>query len=123
MKKTSAKSNKRTLKRTDPKDCDISHIGPRIKSIRNSLHISVKDWVTELNLPEHKIRRLESGDGSSLETFVQVVNHLCAKYKINPTWIILHDNKHISKLIKSYKEISEEVAALTQLSVDQTIVK
>jgi hypothetical protein len=98
----------------------ISHIGQRCEEIRNSLNISRAEMGTICGgFTYQAVLSFEKSQVGSVTLLTNYLTHLYEVARINPAWILLRENKHISKHVRTYAEIAKQVKELTQgVSVD-----
>jgi hypothetical protein len=93
----------------------IAHIGQRCEEMRNSLNISRRDMAVICGGVSYQmILNFERKQFGSVTLLTQYLSHLNKIAHINPAWILLADNSHISKYIRTYAEIARQVRELTE---------
>lgn len=62
---------------------NLAILGERLQMLRKALSISQKDMAALLNVKQVQISRVESGDGGSLELFVDLINFYAKDFYLN----------------------------------------
>jgi|SRR6185312_249664 len=118
VKKKSAKKIPAPAKNPQPTDGEnkvIAHIGQRCEEVRNSLNISRAEMAKICgDVSYQMILNFERKQIGSVTLLTQYLSHLYKVAHINPAWILLADNSHISKFVRTYAEIARQVKELTE---------
>lgn len=84
---------------------DFSHVGGRIKEIRESVGASREELAAILDVSVSQYRLLETETSTSVGNFITLLQYLFLTYKINSNYIIQFDNSRIKKEVDSFEDI------------------
>jgi transcriptional regulator with XRE-family HTH domain len=90
----------------------LSYVYKRIKEIREELHLSRNELSEAVKMSSISLAQLENYGSASAITIIDIFNYFYKKGKINPLWIIVEDNKNISKKIEAQASAEELVNLL-----------
>ncbi len=96
-------------------------IANRCLAVREELNIKRRIIGEACGVTYQQILNFEVKGQASMATVIFYVNYLHEVGKINPAWIFLQDNTHISKVTRTYNDIAQQVQALVGTTIDEDI--
>lgn len=103
-----------------------NYIGERLKQLRRDiLKCNQGEFAEKLNQYEGKdffnqplLAKIENGSNTNFQRILTVINFFYSKFKVNPNWIVIKNNKEQSRYINI--SVEKSITDIIQLAKNKT---